>query len=752
MQSLKNKTRLFSQLPLNMLTVIISFLLALTMFFFIERKSVDPSIILFENNLVFYALMFAFAAVLCTLIIIKQKNNFKKATFFKELAIALIPAELSLIAGLFVFNYETHANIAFYLFIFLFPAAVLFFIIFYRNDFHETKETSAKLWLKRQGTFFIFALLLVVSTNIYFSTKNIGNFAAVDEPLWTFDRIPGYWKNISEGDFNNTAISDKPGITVALLSGIGLLQVDPSNYESRGAQPLANDITVMNKAFRLPIAIFCALSLFFFYFLLEKLLGKKIALLSTSLIALSPPIVGMSRIINPDALLWVFAPLTLLSYFVFLKNRTRAMLFAIGTMLGLSLLTKYVSNILIIFILVAIFIEAILTCEKLSTREKYKKYFSQMLADFGSILAIALSIFYVLFPAAWQKPSKLFYATLGSQAFAPVATAFLLILTVILADTFIFKNAFLRPIVVFLNKKKIYFIRSLSLIFTISTAFVFVDVYLGMKPFDFQEILSSPKTSSLSIASLGIFTANFYPLIFTVIPVTILGILYATTNIFRNFKLLAEEKLVSLYLITFVLLYYLATTVSGVSATIRYQIVLFPLLGILAGIGISQISDKISKKYSYTAMLSIVFFSGIWALTSTAPHYLGYVSSLLPKKYFVDVKDMGDGSYEAAQFLNSLPGADKLFVWTDKKGVCNFFVGECDSFSASEEFRANKIDYFIISSGRKSRSSNIFRSRISNPYDFNEIYNSEDYLHEIIINQRPGNYVRVLEAQKFLKK
>ena len=65
------------------------------------------------------------------------------------------------------------------------------------------------------------------------------------------------------------------------------------------------------------------------------------------------------------------------------------------------------------------------------------------------------------------------------------------------------------------------------------------------------------------------------------------------------------------------------------------------------------------------------------ATLALTPFPLSYASSLLPMTHHTDVKDMGAGSYEAAQYLNSLPDAEHMLIWTDKDGVCKFFVGRC---------------------------------------------------------------------------
>jgi len=739
----------------NKLLAFFSTLLGVVMLFLIERKSTSPQIIIFENTAVFYALLLLLFLLICAVIFLTKKPSF--IFFIKKLTVCLLPTEIALVIGLFFANQATYAHIFFYLFAFLYPATIFLYYIWKRKDylpFQTGGFASVRNWLSKQGLFFLSALLIVVAINVFLVAKDIGNFAAVDEPLWTFDRVPGYWKNALEGDFGNTAISDKPGITVALLSGIGLLDVNPKAYESNGSQRSDLDIVEMNRALRLPLAIFCSLCLFVFYFLINNLFGKKVALLATAAIAFSPPLIGMSRIINPDALLWVFAPLSILAYLAFLQKRRRAYLLAAGFLLGLSLLTKYVANIITVFLVLSSF------CELFTSQTEHankggngfvKEKVKGALGDIASVFAISLVTFYVFYPATWLAPGKLLSATLASQAFISTAPYFLLVLALLLFDTFVLRSFAMEKLAFFITKNKRFLPTALPLLFIIFTLFVFFDTYFGMKPFDFQEILASPKTSFLTTKIFGLFTANFYPLVFTTAPLVLFGAFFALLQEAKNKKTGSNHSLLILYFASFILLYYFATTINGVAATIRYQIMIFPFFLILGAIGLVAIINRVRSKYAYQVAFALISASLLSTALTAAPHYLAYASSLLPNKYIVDVKDMGDGSYEIAQYLNSLPDADALFVWSDKKGVCNFFVGKCDSFTGSDEFNAVKIDYFVISSGRKSRSLNMLSSRASNPYDFPKIYNSTDFVNQLIIGGRPADYIRVLKAGDYFK-
>ena len=225
----------------------------------------------------------------------------------------------------------------------------------------DSEALSIKEWFRAQGLSTL--LLVVFVTGLFFSfgMYRLTEYAAVDEPLWFDGRIDKYWKNVGERDWRGTNISDKPGITIALASGPGLWFKTTKDYKTAHVDgeviSLRNDVKSFYLAYRLPLLIVITLLLPLFYFFLERLLGKRHALLSYVLIATSPILIGMSKIINPDSLLWLFAPLSLISYLAFLKRRSFRYLIFSGIFLGLALLTKYVSNILFIFFLGLIFLE-----------------------------------------------------------------------------------------------------------------------------------------------------------------------------------------------------------------------------------------------------------------------------------------------------------------------------------------------------------------------------------------------------------
>ena len=723
----------------------ISAVLALNSYFFIERKSTNAFPLIFDNIKIHYLIYIA-----CVIgLVWVWKKFFKSKQVFELIKISLLtflPNEIIFIFGLHILHSETKAHFIFYFLTGFYLAVASLFFVEKNNRFKPGAKISIKNWLKKQGLITLLFLSLSISVFGYFGIKNLANYAGVDEPLWTFDRIPYFWKNVGEMDWKNTSISDKPGITVVEISGIGLLFNDPMEYaELKNFNPQKN-IRLMNLAFRLPLVIFCLMSLILFYIFIKELLDKKTALISTIFISTSPMLIGMSRIINPDALLWVFAPLAILAYLIFLKKETRFWLYVSGILLGLSILTKYVANILYIFFFGLIFLEYLFKDNK----EDLSQYLKKSFIRFFSIVLISLVTFFLLFPETWVNLKKLFTGTVLSQAFVTIAPLFMALFIFLLIDIFILKNRITKPIFNFFFKNKTYLTYFIIILFSVFIIFNFLNTYSGMKWVNFQDILSSPKTSHRFNSFLSMFSANFYPLIFASLPVVILGLFGAIIAFFRNkMKNDSETKVVS-YFTIFILLYYFATTFNEVAATIRYQVILYPLLLIISAIGISIFAKCIKYKYGFEIISASLLLVGAFTLFNIQPNYLGYASFLLPKNHIVDVKDMGDGSYEMAQYLNTLPNAKNLFIWTDKKGVCDFFVGKCDSFYDILSFKNNPdIDYFVISSGRKNKILNETRNKTSLPYDFNKIYSSEKSEFAIFINDRQGNYVKLLEAENF---
>jgi 4-amino-4-deoxy-L-arabinose transferase-like glycosyltransferase len=615
-----------------------------------------------------------------------------------------------------------------------------------------------KYMFKRYNKIIIWSvLLIVVSINLFFGYSRLSKYSAVDEPYWTYDRTPDYWNNIKEGDWKGTKINDKPGIMVALISGFGLLYENPlkTKFMRRHVKTDADLDLVqrINFVFRFPIYLVCLTSLLLYYWLIRKMANQFIALVSIVFIGLSPIILGQSLIINPDSLLWIFLPLSIVSYLVYQRNNEKKYLYLAGVMMGFSILTKYVANLLYIFIPVMIIIDYFFAI----VRKPANEYLKKSVKDFLTYIAVSFSVYVFLFPATWVNIKLLLDGTFFSKPFELIWPFYFGVLGIVLADVFLNR---VRALSYLINKlksiEKISIARYFSYFTLTIAAFVLINVYSGMKFFNFEAILASPKSSGEIMKNLvevpGNFFSGYYALFFGLTPVVFLlfliSIIISLKN--KNKDSMDFRKYIFVFLL-FLFFYYIGSSISGVGATVRYQIVLYPLAMISSAIGLYWLLEKYIltiKKQAllYVGLLLISFLS----LYFIKPFYLAYASYFLPNQFVLNLKGMGDGNYEVAQFLNQLPNADQLFVWSDKGGVCESFRGRCIIGHNKADIEGIEFDYFVSSIDRKSKSmkaSSILRKQV----DFNKLYDTNIYDYRVVIGGRENNFVKAVSMEKIKK-
>ncbi|MFZ3032087.1 MAG: hypothetical protein WA082_03555, partial [Candidatus Moraniibacteriota bacterium] len=448
-----------------------------------------------------------------------------------------------------------------------------------------------------------------------------------------------------------------------------------------------------------------------------------------------------------------FTPLSLLSYLIFLRRHSFRYLIFSGIFLGLALLTKYVSNIVFVFFLGLIFLEYLYHPK--SAAISFALYLKKSLKYLALLTFTALSTFYTLFPAVWVKPYKVLTGTVFSQAFEKVAPLFAVLIALILIDQWWNKSRFTSGLLTFLDARAKHVIAILiGAVFLGSLLITIGNTWSGMTIYDFSSLLSSPKTIAGKSDFLGVFLTNFYPLIFGVTPLVFLGLLIAPFFFLKKSWSESTALRTVFYFMIFILLYYIGTTVNNVAAIVRYQIILFPMAAIIAGITLEHLLVFVHKKLKVREMPTPVFaasvltFLGLLTLFTT-PFPLSYASSFLPATYHIDVKDMGAGSYEAAAFLNSLPDAKNMMIWTDKDGVCKFFVGGCSRGRNYSMLRERGLDYIVVSAGRESRTTKMMGGDIANQKPgiirFDQYYDRTKPTYEIDINDRPSHYVKIFK-------
>jgi hypothetical protein len=433
-----------------------------------------------------------------------------------------------------------------------------------------------------------------------------------------------------------------------------------------------------------------------------------------------------------------------------MKKRENKYLYWAGIFLGLSVLTKYIATILYIYFLGLIFLEY------MTNKHTYQKitaagYFKKAFLDYLILTISSIMTIFLFLPAAWSDLHVLLEVTLFSKPFLPIWPIFIGLTAAVSIDIIFWKSRVASAIFGYLSRFKTILVRLINFLFIFSILAVVANVYSGMKFFDFESILASPKSAHYFNGFIGMTLANFYSMIFGIAPIALLAVIYLASMSFKKENVLRQNFRWTFYLVAFILIYYISSSIDQVSATVRYQIIIYPLVFLLAGVGIYEfLNIKTVKKYfrwEYVYAILIIF--SVYSLNYIKPFYFSYASDLLPKQYVLNLKDMGDGSFEAARYLNSLPEAQRMNIWTDKRGVCSFFVGGCHS---GFDFDKSKIefDYFVVSSGRESRTSKMTLARINGGnttlFRLDKLYTNENCAYKVEIGGRPNNFVKVIRS------
>jgi len=624
----------------------------------------------------------------------------------------------------------------------------------------------------------IFATIFV--SNFYFGLPRLHDFSGVDEPYWSYDRVPKFWRSIKTHNWKSTNICDKPGVPLAIISGIGLPFISQDiktlgklRYEPKTTEQLEAIRNLYHKL-RFPVFIFTLLVLPVFYFLIKKLLGETTANFALIFIGLSPILLGISLIINSDSILWIVTALSTLSLLNFFKSDEKKYLILSGFLLGLSVITKYVANMLFIYFFLLFFLEYIFYAHQ---KMEIGKYLKKTFINYFGLVAIVILTAFIFFPAAWIKFSVLWNATLGNPVFSSTWPIFVGTILFLSIDTLLLKNKILNYIFKFLIHYKKILLNLIVTVFIIFISIVFLHVFLNIQIYDIQDFISSPKgigqdfkstdneslkemISSEKISGLafivnqyiGSMTADLYSLMFSISPLILCLMLTPIFFIFRK-KEIDRDLITAIYIIIFILFFYLGSAFNNVTTTVRYQIMTYPLAFIMASIGMVQLLKHIKMKENWKLPVAYVFSISIllFSLFQIKPNFLAYASEILPKDYIVNLKGMGEGSFEAGSYLNALPGAHEMTIWSDKGAVCEAFVGKCYIDFKNNTFRENNFDYFVVSTDRMSRSLKMSNGSIED-VDFNSLYSSKNSNFEFIIGGREINFVKVIKNSSLIEK
>ena len=636
---------------------------------------------------------------------------------------------------------------------------------------------------KKLFLFFSF-LFLVFGVGSFFLFENLAKFETSDEDYWKEDRIPSYWEGIKdgfrEGDWSKTAINDKPGVGLALISGAGLPFVPEIGEYVRsgkvGGDWLYRSFKTewsesINFGLRLPVAIF---SLLAFAFLLFLIFHWTHSLLIVSFSALffflNPFLLGISRILNPDTIFWISSFISFLAFFLCLERRQWRYVFLAGIFFGLAVSSKYTANLLVPIFLITLSIFFVFRFSKRAKKEA-QKIFRHILLQFISILVLGYTFFSFLMPAVFQEPSLFWKGTVFSPGLTPILPFIAGFFTFLVIDVFIFKSFFILFLSSFLRGYVRFFLRFLVSIFLILILLHLINAFSGgnFVPIDdikeitrgelngekYNKTLPFPyaQDNGISLAFIkkvmGQSASTLFSIpsfIFFILIIGLARILWKGSTSYQEFVFVA---------LIIPWIFFVGGIISGVFVNARYAILIQPFIAFLGVIFFVDIVRILGKKYTtqqnilFFGTLTVAFFAMVFSLLSIKPYYLNYQNIFLPRSLSL-ADSWSYGVYEAAQYLNDKPFAQYLEVWSDRQAFCRYFVGKClksDSFDLSQV----QPDYIVITRRNVTRGNHFSwkypeGKRYDSSYYYTEAFKVPEW--ELLIGNRPGNYVKIIKLHK----
>ncbi len=271
---------------------------------------------------------------------------------------------------------------------------------FYRN---------AKQWIVALGLF-----LLALGPRAF----GLGVFITADERRW-IERSVQFLSALSIGNFADTFQSGHPGVTTKWTGTVGLLvkYLSGATVPSQARQPSLTGLWAFLEAvpvypsvsaeylpvMRFPTVLLTSACVVAVYFMVRRIFGDRVALVSGVLLALDPFYLSHSRVIHHDALATTFMTLAVLSFLICAwHGRWRTFLVLSGLSAGLSFLSKGPALFLVPFIglLCGIGYSAQVENWRHIERGALVRWVSAWLGW----AAVALLIFFLLWPVTWVEP------------------------------------------------------------------------------------------------------------------------------------------------------------------------------------------------------------------------------------------------------------------------------------------------------------------------------------------------------------
>ncbi len=537
--------------------------------------------------------------------------------------------------------------------------------------FGTDEKILPKLKIPRLDSFYALSgviLLISFVARLYRFTK----FITVDESKWLVIRIPTFFNELQAFNWSNLLISDKPGVMIAWIVKLGWLFTNKDGNPAFLADP---EFLFFS---RLPLLIVNILFLFWLTMLVKKATNSKpAALLFLALTATNPNIMGMAPIVNPDSISWFFPMAIVLSFFLYLRDRQPWDLLQASLILAGGVLNKFNALVALPFlpVLVIMFF--------LFSDKKPADYFKFSVASLGRLYILSAVISTALWPYLLVNPQHYLQQTLFRPVIKPLFIPILLSLFIF----WFWGQLIARFLTKFETQIKKVILVSVPLILL---GLIFTTFWLT------PSLPSVAKGTNVEAPFGDLVFSNFFYHLYSQTTLTlVLYILAGIATFFFAFRIKKTDVSHTLIIMSllFTLFYLAGSAATGHITSPRYQIPVFPAISLLIVAALLSVVKGIDIKKFSVAVVAIAAAINFALVLPFSPYYLFYHNHFLPRGKLV-FDGWGLGGYEAAQFLNKKPNAEKLMVYASYGGFSKFFKGS--SMSRSENPFAGTVDYLVL--------------------------------------------------------
>jgi hypothetical protein len=409
--------------------------------------------------------------------------------------------------------------------------------------------------------------------------------------------------------------------------GSGIGQIDSDTFHTYlNEVPNLNPIDLLLVT-RYIIIITHTLILTISYIYTRKLIGLAPAFFAFLLIAFFPFHIGLSRVLQLDAMVSNLLLLSLMAFIYYLDKRYLRDLVISAIALGLSILTKLPAFLLIPVILILFRYDSV---QRISKEPERSIKFQLKTTDYPLAVwvTICIAVYFIFWPAMWVNP-------------------FLTISRVLSNIGEVAGSGHEWP--VFFN------------------GYIFQDGYIGSKYFYFYPLTFLWRTS----------------------PIVLIGLPIAIAGFIKKWEPFEQDnvKLTLLGLCLFIVIFTIGLILTSKKFD-RYYLPAYMPLTIISAIGWVSLVNRLQTKFprvvtnfnKYIILIILVIIQ-LASVYNTFPYYFTYYNPLMggyKKAPEVMLMGWGEGLDQAARYLNQKENAEQLRVisWYSQGPFNYFFKGQ----------------------------------------------------------------------------